>query len=347
MAIPSAPANVYLQQGNGNVLLSYDLSAGATSYKIQRSIDNISFTALATVAAPSYLDTTAVIGSQYWYRVAASNTDGDSAYSLPDPFSTVPVTTGQMTLGQIRTMAQQRSDMVNSGFITVPEWNTFINQAAFELYDLLTTVYEDYNVNTVHFQTNSSTQNYPLPNGVLQFQDASGSSFVAQPFYKLWRVDLGLNNAPNGFVTIKKYNAIDGNKYVFPNTASTIYGVFNLQYRVLGSNINFIPTPSSNQPIRLWYIPRMPTLLQDTDVVDGYSGWTQYIIIRAAKYALDKEESPTQSVDAELVYLKQRIEETAMNRDAGQADTISNTRNASGWGSSGGFGFGGPGGYGW
>lgn len=346
MAIPSAPTNVFLQQGNGNVLLSYDVSAGATSYKIQRSPDNVTFTALATVVAPAYLDTTALIGVQYWYRVAASNVDGDSAYSIPDPVSTVPVTSGKMTLGQLRTMATQRADMTNSGFITLPEWNSFINQAAFELYDLLVTSFEDYNVNTVYFNTGGNVMNYPLPNGVLPFKDVSGSSIVAPPFYKLWRVDLSLNNAPNGYVTIHKYNAIDGNKYVFPNTASTIYGVFNLQYRVIGDNLNFIPTPSGNQTIRLWYIPRMPTLLQDTDIVDGYSGWTQYIIVRAAKYALDKEESPTSSVDAEIQWLKTRIEESAANRDVGQADTISNTRNASGWGSSGGFGQGGFG-HGW
>ena len=93
----------------------------------------------------------------------------------------------------------------------------------------------------------------------------------------------------------------------------------------------------------------MPQLLQDTDVLDGISGWTQYVIIRAAKYALDKEESDTTKLDAELLYLKGRIEESAMNRDAGQPDTISDTRFRTGFGGMaggnyGGFG-GGPGGW--
>jgi hypothetical protein len=89
----------------------------------------------------------------------------------------------------------------------------------------------------------------------------------------------------------------------------------------------------------------MTQLLQDTDILDGVSGWTQYIIVRAAKYALDKEESDTSKLDAELIYLKSRIEETAMNRDAGQADKISETRNACAWS---GMGMsGGPYGSGW
>lgn len=348
MSLPAQPFQVYLQQGNGNVLLSWALASGAISYAVDRSIDSVTWSNIATVSATSYLDTSAIVGAQYFYRVASINASGQSGYSLPDPKSVVPVTTGKLTLGAVRLAAQQRADRVNSDYVTLPEWNFYINQAAFELYDLLTTVYEDYNVaQPAYFTTNGNLNQYPLPDGLITFQNALNQNYVAPPFYKLWRVDLGLNNAPNGFVTIKKYNAIDGNKYVFPNTASTIYGVYNLQYRIIGDNISFIPTPSSAQPIRIWYVPRMPTLLQDTDILDGYSGWTQYVIIRAAKYALDKEESDTSKLDSELLFLKTRIEETAMNRDQGQPDTISNTRNASGWGSNGGFGFGGPGGVGW
>lgn len=348
MAIPIAPQNVYLQQGNAQVLISWDASPAALTYSVQRSPDGVTYANVSALQAGlDFLDTTVTVNTQYYYRVLATNGDGSSGYSYPDPLSVVPTVTGLLSLGQIRDMAKERADMVGSNFSTKPEWNNFINQAAFELYDLLTTCFEDYNVIKTYFRTTGNQADYPLPDGLLTFQDKAGADYVPRPFYKLWRVDLALNNAPNGYVTVKKYNAIDGNKYVFPNTASTIYGVFNLQYRVVDSNLDFIPTPSGNQQIRLWYIPRMPTLLRDTDVVDGYSGWTQYIIVRAAKYALDKEESDTSQLDQELLFLKKRIEETAQDRDVGQADTISNTRNASGWGSNGGFGFGGPGGIGW
>jgi hypothetical protein len=121
-----------------------------------------------------------------------------------------------------------------------------------------------------------------------------------------------------------------------------------MQYRVTGSNIEFIPTPAANQSIRLWYVPRLTELLQDTDITTtGISGWIEYVIVRAAKYALDKEESDSAKLDAELTFLKSRIEESASNRDAGQPDTISNTRSSRGWGSNGtGSGWNGPvGGY--
>lgn len=404
MAIPGIPQGFLVQTANQENLISWSLSTGATSYDVQRSLDNVTFTTIATVSgtplATSYLDADVALATQYWYQVNARNSDfsGDltistatvtniasttgmlpgrfitgigipsnttiltvdsatqitltqnalvtataallsnSTSSFTTPQSVVPTPTGEMCLSQIRLAAMQRADRVNSNFVSIPEWRSYINQAMFELYDLLVSVYEDYYIATpVQFPiTDSNTFLYPLPNGSNTFQNAlnPGQTFTPQPFYKLIGVDLALNNATNAYVTINKFNFIDRNRYVYPNTASTIYGVFNLQYRVMGSNIEFIPTPSAGQQIRLWYIPRLTELLQDTDTTTtGISGWIEYVIVRAAKYALDKEESDSSKLTEEIMFLKGRIEEMAANRDAGQPDKISDTRgNNGGWG---------------
>lgn len=343
MAIPSVPQNSNVQTANGKNLISWDLSAGATSYIVQRSLDNVTFTTVATVSgsplATSYLDTAVTLGTQYWYTVAASSSGGTSSATIAQ--SVVPYPSGEMSLSAIRLKAMQRADRVNSNFVTMPEWNSYINQAMFELYDLLTTVYEDYNVaSPIQFVCDGTTYLYALPNGTNTFLNANNTAQTVTPpaMYKLLGVDLALNNAVNAYVTINKFNFIDRNRFVYPNTASTIYGVFNLQYRVMGSNLEFIPTPSAGQAIRLWYIPRLTELLQDTDITTtGISGWIEYVIVRAAKYALDKEESDTSKLDTQILFLKGRIEESAANRDAGQPDSISDTRSNGGWGSSGGF----------
>lgn len=344
---PGIPQNLIVQTANQKNLVSWDLSTGATSYLIQRSLDNVTFTALATVTgsplATSYLDSAVTLGTQYWYKVAASNSNGTSSYTLSQ--SAIPTHSAEMSLAQIRLYAQQRADRVNSNFVTKAEWNGYINQAMFELYDLLVTVYEDYFLAPpIQFTADGNTFLFPLPTGSNTFLNALNPSQTVTPpaFYKLMGVDLALNNATNAYVTINKNNFIDRNRFVYPNTASTIYGVFNLQYRVMGDKIMFIPTPSAGQAIRLWYIPRLQELLQDTDVTTmGISGWLEYVIVRAAKYALDKEESDTTKLDQQILFLKGRIEETAANRDAGQGDTISNTRaNSNGWGGNGnGWGF--------
>jgi hypothetical protein len=328
MAAPSTPSNVYVQQGNGQVAVTWDLTAGATTYIVQRSTDGINYTTVSSAALNQFVDTTVLLSVQYYYQVAAQNLAGTSPYSIPQTI--IPPPTGEMSLGQIRLLAQQRADRVNSTFVTLPEWNSMINQALFELYDLLITCYEDYfKAPAASFVATGNKYIYPLPDGVLTFIDGNNNNepFVAAPFYKLLGVDLALNNANNAYVTVQKYNYIDRNRFVYPNTASTIYGVFNLRYRILDKNIELIPTPSAGQTLRLQYIPRMPQLLLDTDTTTmGTSGWIEYAIVRAAFLALTKEESDTSSLVLQLQALQKRIEESAVNRDAGQPDTISDVR---------------------
>lgn len=334
MAIPFTPPNFFVQQGNRQAYLSWDIVAGATSYSVQRSLDGVSYSLLASPSGNDYLDAAVTAGTLYYYKVASVNGSGTSNYTAPQ--SIVPTPTGEMSLGQIRLAAQQRADRVNSQFVSMPEWNSYINQSMYELYDLLIDVYEDYYIApTVTFQTDGTTFLYPLPDGI--------NYSAAAPFYKLYGVDLGINTANNAFVTVNKFNFVDRNTYLYPNSASTIYGVFNLRYRVLGDKIEFIPTPSANQPIRLWYIPRLPQLLKDTDLTTtSISGWIEYVITDAAIKALQKEESDVSVLMAQKMALKQRIEESAMNRDAGMPDTISDVRKTGWWGGNNGGGWNGP-----
>lgn len=340
MAIPAIPTNYVLQTANGQNLASWDLMPGAASYDVQRSVDGVTYASVATPADPLYLDTAVTLGSQYWYKVAAVNTDGTSPYTVAQ--SVVPVQIGEACLSQIRLLAQQKADRVNSQFVTKAEWNVYINQSMFELYDLLITCYgEDYfAAPPAQFTTDGSTFKYDLPDGI-NFEGAP-------PFYKLLGVDLGISNANNAYVTINQFNFIDRNKFLYPNSASTIYGVFNLQYRLYGNQIWFIPTPSGGQPIRLWYIPRMTMLLKDTDRTSvGISGWWEFIAVDAAIKALQKEESDVSILALQKSELIKRINDSAPNRDAGQPSTISDIRASRGsWGQGGGWGGGGPsGGY--
>lgn len=327
MAAPATPRSFSAQAGNGTIFLSWDLSVGATSYTLNRSSDSITYAVLASsIAANSYYDTTAVLGSTYYYTVQASNGELSIASSAQ---SATAVQTGVMTLGQLRLEAQQRADRVNSNFVTKTEWNSYINQSMLELYDLLITCYEDYYLAPEYtFQTDGSSS-YTLPNGVLTGVD----SVVTKPFYKLMGVDMGISASNQARVTVHNYNFMDRNNFVYPNIQSTAFGIFNLRYRVMGSKIHFTPTPSSAQFITIHYVPRLPQLLADSDTADFVSGWTEYIIVDAAIKALQKEESDVSILLNQKMMLKQRIEESAMNRDAGEPQTITNSR-----GNSGGFG---------
>jgi len=342
MAIPSVVQNLEAFQGNGQVSLSWTGSAGASYYQIQRSLDGVNYSNLATSVVNNYVDTTVVTpsfgstGTQYWYQVAAVNTNisnpptGTSPYS--EAVSIVPCISGQMSLGEIRLHAQQRADRVNSNFLTTAEWNSNINQSMYELYDLMINQDPSYNIAPFAGFTSAANQYlYPLPDGKLTFTDQANQPFVAAPFYRLVGLDLGLQSANNAWVTVKRFNEIDRNKYVYPNSASTIYGVFNCQYHILGNNLQIIPPPSSNQPFRILYTPRLKNLIVDTDIAEGVSGWIEYVIVDAAIKCLQKEESPIEHLMIQKQALIARIEASAANRDVGQADTISDTR-SSPWG---------------
>lgn len=342
MPAPGTPSNYNLQTGNIQNLLSWNIQAGATSYSVQRSTDGVNFTVLATPSTNWYLDEDVTVGTQYWYKVASVNADGTSPYTGAQ--NIVPAPTAEMSLQTLRLLAQMRADKVNSGFVTLPEWNSFINLALYELYDLLIPLYDTlFMAPRARFTTQGNTFIYPLPNGLITMQDANNSNFVPAPFYKLLGVDLAINSANNAFVSVQPYNLIDRNKYIYPNTASTIYGVFNLRYRLMGNNLELIPTPSANQQIQLLYVPRLPQMMKDTDLTTlGFSGYLNYVVCRAAKYALDKEESDTSKLDEELIFVQKRIEAAMRTRDIGQAASISDTRNSNGWGYGGWNGSNGP-----
>lgn len=339
--LPYQPQNVTAEQSDGNILVSWTGALNATGYQIMRGTDGINFTLLATVTtAAQYLDSLPGIGIMYYYQIIATNSSGSSV-----PSSTVQMVAAppsEMSLYELRLRSQQTADRVDSQFVIATEWNAFLRLAMYELYDLLITVYEDlYSSSYVFINTDSVSQRYPVPDGVTNYLGSvypNGSGAPAGAFYKLAGMDLGVNTSNNAWVTLLKFDFIERNKYVYPNSTSTIYGVYNMRYRLMGNFVNIIPTPAGNQQIRMWYAPKLPGLLADTDLTTlGYSGWLRYVIARTAKYALDKEEgSDTGKLDQELAFLKTRIEQSASNRDIGQADTISATRQdgiyGSGWG---------------
>lgn len=328
MAIPYQPQNLTAQQSDGSILLSWGGSLGATSYQIQRGTDGINFSNLATSSANQYLDSFPGTGINYYYQVAAVNGSGTSAYSIATSMVAAPP--GEMSLGELRLRARETADVVHSGQVTDVELNAFIRIAMYELYDLLIGAYEDYNIaEPVYINTNNTTSRFDLPDG-LNYKGGilgSVSGTPAPRFYKMSGVDLGVNTSNNAWVTVHSFDWIDRNDYVYPNSTSTIYGVYNMRYRIMNNKLFLIPTPAGNQQLRCWYAPVLPALLADSDLTTiGWSGWLRYPIVRTAKYILDKAEESSAHLDTEIAFLKQRIEQMSQNRDQGQAQTISNTR---------------------
>lgn len=355
MPVPSAPTSLTAEQSDGQIILTWAEASGATTYSIQRSTDGTNFSALATTSGIQYqyIDAqslpgtaTPAVGTMYWYRVAGVNGSGTGSYSSSAQM--VPAYPSEMSLFELRLRSRQKADRVGSQFVTDSELNSFIRLAAYELYDILVTSYEDWFAQEyVSIQTDGTTFQYPLPNGVTNYLGGNYNGTTGTPakaWYKVAGMDLNVNTSilTPSRVTLLRFNFIERNKYVYPNSTSTIYGVYNMRYRIMGDKINIIPTPAGNQTLVMWYTPKLPRLMADTDITNiGVSGWLEYVIVRAALYMLVKEEgTDVNSLKEELLFLKQRIQEASQNRDAGVPDTISATRadpayGGNGWGGGG------------
>lgn len=291
------------------VTLYWNTSAGATSYSVQRSTDNNTWSTIGTPTSTQYTDTTGTVGTIYYYQVAATN---GTLSPYTSSLTGISLTPGQTTLSNMRLQVRQRADQANSQFVSDQELNTYIDQSYRELYDLLIEKYGDdyYVANPYTYTLSTNTQAYPLPND----------------FYKLLLVEVALNASdPNSWVTIKKYNRIQQNLLNFPNVY-TFYGVTNLRYRLTGSNLYIIPPPTGGETLRIWYNPRPNQLLNDTDIADMVSGWEEYIVIDAAIKAMVKEESDISALALQKQAIIKRIEEAAENRDVGEPETVSDSR---------------------
>jgi hypothetical protein len=386
MPVPSAPTNVWAQNGDGYAYLSWAITPTATSYQIQRSTNGVSFSNLATSPVNNYsdeslllsvaVDATALVvgnrytitavgtstaadwttlglptgvfaaigvsfiaaatgagsgsgtvqeyGNSYWYQVAGINGSGTGTFTNTDPngFPLVvsPAPIGQTTLVDVRTQAKERADMVNSNFVSLPEWNKYITLAYKELYDLQIAAYgNDYYVKQPYTYTtaqsidpNYNASVYPLPND----------------FYKLILCEVALNPAdPNSWITLRQYERIQQNLWNYPNVY-TFYGITNLRYRLTGTQLQIVPIPSANQTIRIWYAPRPARLVADTDLIDGISGWEEHIILNSARKALKKEESSEEAMalEAELAPMTARLEAMAANRNIAEPMKVSDSR---------------------
>lgn len=318
MAAPATPSNFLVQSGDAKAYLSWnqDTSEATTSYLVQRSLDGITYTLLTTITgsplANYYFDASGTAGTTYYYQVAGENGSGTSPYTAPQ--SVVILNIGIQSLGALRVLTQQRCDKVNSQFITTTEWNSYISDSYKELYDLLIQKYADdyYVANTYSWTTDGASVLFPLP----------------PDFYKNLLVEVALNPSDNNsWITLRKFQRIQQNLWNYPNIY-TFYGITNLRYRIDGNYLHIVPICTAGQTLRMWYCPRPSTLLADFNVLDGVSGWYEYIVIDACIKAMIKEESLEMAAafGQQKAAIIARIEAAAENRDTQSPEVVSDSR---------------------
>jgi fibronectin type 3 domain-containing protein len=193
---PSAPTGLTTTPGNGQVGLSWNAAAGASSYTILRATSpGGPYTTLATgVTGTSYADTTALPGWTYYYAVSAGNGSGQSESSASATTTASAVAMSWLKLDETSgTSAADASGTGNTGtLVNSPIWIGGHLGNALSL--------------------NGSNQYASLPNGVTaNLHDFTVSAWIYWNGGGNWQrvFDFGTGTAVNMFLTPK--NGVNGN----------------------------------------------------------------------------------------------------------------------------------------
>jgi hypothetical protein len=212
------------------------------------------------------------------------------------------------TLAQLRTAARQRAGMENSTFITDAELTSIINQEAADLYDLLTTQFEDY-------YTSTTPSTFTLTS-------ASNLQSLPADFFKLRGVDY---QAAGVWVDLDRVSFRDRNVL----RRGLFYGGAPWRaYDLVGAKLMILPSDDASGSYRLWYIPTYTDLVGDSDPLDVIQNWDEHVIVGAAITMLNKEESDTTALMGIKMTIRQRIIDASSKRDAGTVPRIVDVRDA-------------------
>jgi hypothetical protein len=160
-----------------------------------------------------------------------------------------------------------------------------------------------------------------------------------------WHLETYLQATGTLFLSIPPFQMGERNKYNYPFAGNAgTYGYTPLRYRLMGDKVWIMPPPASAQTIRLWFAPRLATLVNDTDAIDAVSGWEEIVILDVVIKAKLKDEGDVSAELALKAAMIKRIEDAAADRDiANAAHTTDNLSATMGAGMGGApFGDGGP-----
>ena len=204
----------------------------------------------------------------------------------------------------MRLAAQQRSNLENTQFLGDPEWNGLVNLGAQELWDLLVATSEDYFVGAPFVPTLvSGTSLYALPSD----------------FFKALQVDVVQSDAYR--YSIPRLMPAERNFYQIGSGCAG--------YRIIGSNIQFIPSIPTSGGVEVLYAPQFSRLKNDTDTLNVAipEGWDEYCVLYAAMRAKVKQRVDASDIQGLLGDMRQRIQSMAPSRDTNEQARVTDVNN--------------------
>ena len=206
------------------------------------------------------------------------------------------------TRATMRARVRQQADIVNSTHVTDAEINTWVDIGLSELHDILVSHFEDYLESSSDITTVSGTSDYALPS----------------TFYKLLAADLVEGGTR---YSLGRYMHRERNRYQDSVGGIGRY-VALFKYRVIGTNLRLVPTPTSARTVNLRFVPTYTELAADATLVNQAipQGWEELAVMDAATKAALKEESfeLAQMLMAQKAAIFSRIMSCVDDRDSNE-----------------------------
>ena len=220
-----------------------------------------------------------------------------------------------LTLSSLMTKCRQRTDMVNSTFVTDGELRGWANIALAELHDILVLAYQEYYI---------SPEDYSLP--------AENPGILPDSFYKCLGVDMSMTGSFDGSSVVyrlRPYRFQERAAYSNPlMTASRSTTTF---YNIRGNEIHFIPNPTIGATVRLYYVPEAKYFEEDgtEDALTIYDmaprvaiGWEEFLINDVCMKMVLKEEGDASPYASLKSSQAKRLAKVSKVKDPGESKGI-------------------------
>lgn len=217
-----------------------------------------------------------------------------------------------VNLAAMRTAIQLRGSYENSADITPALLNDFINEAIAEVWDILKSKRDDRLVSSFVITYAANAATYDLSTFIDEDMNGETTSF-----YELRKLEIADPSAASGWRRLRKIDLDVSHLY------ANLYGK-RYVYRLQGGGSNgagsadqlaLHPTPTTNETLRVWYIPSAPVLGVDTDNFNSISAYEELVYQLAWRRCRDRQEQDLTSVDREIARLTARISSAADGRD--------------------------------
>lgn len=112
-----------------------------------------------------------------------------------------------------------------------------------------------------------------------------------------------------------------------------ISAAYPTHYELQPAYIELLPVTGGGSTVIVEYVPTFTDLSSDSDTLEGYDGWEEYVVDFAAKCIAtkDAEWDLVRELKADMMLVAQRISKLAPGRDAFRAERVKNVRTGGIW----------------